>query len=383
MGIKALLPLVLILGMASHLEAQFGSPMPVVYQSLPTGDIWFPMQGFSWTDQGQQWKVSLVHKVDPKTGETTCSEGLVTAPGGEIQSLMLEDPLSSCVGEEMTGSFSSPPQWNEPWSNDGPGYGRAIYLGEVERIGSWRVMRVLWHISGLSGPPPLPFVLVVQHVRTGKWLSCASAVDYPPTPDRGNVMRLELNPEGDLSILWWNRFSRGTSVLRGWRFKGTGDVIVSTDVPRKFALFTHSGAVSTCADTPEAAKHFGFLEAAWAIKFWNDNGGIAQSLVPSSRKLFNQDDMDDAPLLPFPGSVRFWWTEEIYLVPWGKKPRRVKRLEALPLLRSRKWNVVLFRKGNKVLGERLVERSPQTPSLLLPPQQDPQITSLSPPIDIK
>ncbi len=300
--------------------------------------------------------------------ERTDTSGKVTDPSGCVQSLRVGNPLTLRLGQETTGSFSSPPKWSEPWCCDWPGTGRPMHLAEEAEVGSWLVYRVIWHVGGLSGPPPMPFVLVAQHRESKAWTACANAVNYPPTPDRANLMRADLDNQGRLIVRWWNWESRNTSALHGWRFDFQNGAVSMTPVAPVFALNTRNGAVASFSSTNSEARHLGFQEVGWFLAAWDSMGGTARAFAESPRRLVTKEDKHGAPILPKPGDQTFEWAGEIYLVPRSGDPRKVPLKEALQLLQKRKWTVVLFhRRGQSPLAMRLAEHHRDFPHCTPPP----------------
>ncbi len=379
--------------------AQFGKPMEVRYQLLPRTDkAESPWLGeVQWKAEGQVWRVVLQwtkgwpiagrqETFDESEGHYALQGVWVHAPDGRRQMAFLDAEGKYGLGRELNGAFADPMDWRLPWwpwefsgSLRGafghkllrrvpevawkPEYGcRWIYPGEQAVVGSWRIMRILWHVGGMSGPPPMPYVLVVEHQPSGAWCALGHVVGYPDTPDRGDVMRVEGGPDDTLLVRQWGLESRNVGALSGWRFAFQDGQVRRQALSSRYALYTRNGAVATFADTPKEAIHFGYQEVAWHLQSWNAQGGTARAFAPSPRRYLTPTDREGAPQLPVPGERRFQWAGELYVVPRIGKPSRRKLSEVLLMLRSGRWDVVLFRRPDgTMLGQRLVEHSRDLP----------------------
>lgn len=336
----------------SPLRAQFGAPLEVTFKQLPTGELWFPMQGFQWRTEAGAW---IVDFEDAPEGSATKPTIRITDPSGRV-AFAEEDPDAHFIlWDEMTGSFSRPPSGPEPWTGGCPGMGREIYLGEQATLGDWQVYRVLWHVGGLSGPSPMPFVLVVLHCRTGHWRAFASALSYPPAPTRGDIQQVAEDGRV-LRVSWWLAHTPNISRLRGWHVSADTDGLSASPFAPAYALSTRNGGVAALGRTPQEALRRGYLEAAWPLERWNARGGVAHASAPSPRRLVSEEDAFGAPLLPEPGSRRFIWAKDLFVVPWKGKPSHKPLMEALAMLATGSWGVVLFPCGqDAALGARLIE----------------------------
>jgi len=358
MGFRSLF----LLLMTSGLMAQVGKPMPVSYQPQRRGEAFGSMAEVTWEQEGKPWKAEFTY---PKGWEgmeawwekrkaTPALQGRVTSPEGLAQTIDLDPDAVGRIAQEANAACSGSVAWREPhFTGEGS---KAIYFGEGAEIGPWRLMRILWHVGGWSGPPPMPFVLVIQHRESGRWIAQGSAFNYPPVADRGDAMRVHLDAQGALAVEWWNMEERNVEALRAWRFTSREGRIERDWLPVRYALYTRTGAAATLADSPGEALHFGYQEVAWALDSWNRLGGLARAFADSPRRFVIKEDLEGAPMLPRLGSQSFQWAAEIYLVPWNGKPERLSLPKALARLKVGRWDVVLFRNGQgPAQARRLVE----------------------------
>jgi len=339
----------------TFLRAQIGSPLDVTYKEIPTGEDWFPMKGFQWKTEAGTWTAEFDFQPAHAGSNRSRSTIRVTDPEGASDGV-IEDPLAKgVIWEEMTGSFSDPPKWTNPWICSSPGMGREVFLGEQKAVGDWQVFRILWHVAGASGPPPMPFVLVVANRKSGRWVSLASALEYPPTPDRGDIM--SVRAEGDaLRVSWWYAFTPNVYELKGWAFTSGTEGVSYSALPRSYSLFTWNGSVTSLGSSPAEAIRKGWLEVVWPLKRWNSTGGVGVATDPSPRRLTNEDDALGAPIIPAPGSRKFVWARDMFVVPRKGKAKHVALEQALSYLNTGRWGVVLFPLANgPALASRLVE----------------------------
>lgn len=339
----------------SFLIAQIGSPLEVTFKELPTGEDWFPMKGFQWKTESGIWTAEFDFQPGPAGTKGPNSTIRIADPGG-ASARVIEDPRArAAIWDEMTGSFGDPPKWTDPWIRSSPGMGREVFLGEQKAIGDWQVFRILWHVGGLSGPPPMPFVVVVANRKSGRWVSLASALEYPPAPDRGDIMNISADGEA-LRISWWYAFTPNVYQLKGWTFTSGAEGVSYTALPRFYSLFTWNGSVTSLGTSPDEAIRKGYLEVAWSLKRWDSCGGVAVASKASPRKLTNKDDAFGAPIIPEPGTRRFVWAKDIFVVPRKGKGKHVALDQALSNLNSGRWGVVLFPlPDGPALASRLLE----------------------------
>lgn len=343
------------------LQAQFGSPLEVTFRQLPKGDDGFPMKGFQWKTEAGMWVAEFDEIQDDAKGKGPFPSIRITDPSGTTSLVAQDSSARPAIWDDLTGSFSNPPKWTEPWICPWPGSGREVFLGEQSTPGPWQVFRILWHVGGLSGPPPLPFVLVVRHRESGHWAAFAAALEYPPTPARGDVMSVAVEGEA-LDVSWWQANSPNVYQLKGWKLMDGIGGISCADFPPMFSLYTRNGSVASLGRTPAEAIRKGYLEVVWSLKRWDGRGGIGTASETSPRKLLSDEDAFGAPILPQLGSRRFVWAKNLFVVPWKGKPRHMVLENALSVLKTGHWGVVLFPlPDGHALAERLIEYPPTSP----------------------
>jgi hypothetical protein len=313
-----------------------------------------------WGEQKDRWVASFTFPTGWKASEHwKGSEPKillnVTAPDSQQQQTPLKFNQVSYAFEEVNAEFVGDVDWQKP-EFSGPGL-RDLHYGERTELGTWVLWRVIWRVGGLSGDPPMHFLMVVQDKGTGRWLVQMAHFQYPPSPDGSNAMNAVVDDDQSLTVSWWNYHGRNTAVVDGWRFKTTsqGDIRREALKP-KYSLYTRTGRVASFADTPEVARHLGYQEVAWALRSWDSNGGIAEAFAPSPRRFLSEEDRHGAPILPTIGQHHFQWAAELYILPWARKPKRLPLAQALQLLKQGRWDVVIFpRWGQGLLAMRLVE----------------------------
>lgn len=350
------------------LEAQIGRPVPVHYDVVGTADpsTLGSIKRIVWGNPGDQWSASFGFPrgwVDSErwAGPKPSLHLDVLAPDGGAQRISLPFDRHRYALEDVNGEFIGSVKWGSPHMTS-PGL-HDVHYAEQAVFGDWEVRRVIWRVGGCSGNPPMYFLLVVRHLRTGQWVVCQDEFQYPPAPDGGEPMRATTQADGSLGISFWNYEGRNSAIFSGWTFSSDsgGEVRCKRDKPR-YCLYTRTGAVATLADTPREAIHSGYQEVAWHVASWDGNGGVARAFSSSPRRPAMEDDRAGAPILPREGRLRFLWAAEIYVVPWRGKPMRMKLAEALALTRKGRWDVVLFQlSGNRALAQRLVEHKRDFP----------------------
>lgn len=344
---------------SSTLKAQIGPPVEVTYKKHEIGEFEFQLDQISFKTDSGNWVLEFSRPQSNKPLPGVVGKIQLTDPEGNTGVVHQDPKALGIIWDELTWSFSSPPHWTKPWVCSFPGSGQDLYLCEQQRLGDWQVFRVLWHIGGLSGPPPMPFIFVALHRESGKWWAFASGMDYPPTPSRGNAMNLS-EDDGGILITWWQAHTPNVHQLRGTKLTFKMGEIAAWTCPTRYSLFTNNGAVSSLASTPREAARRGWLEAAWRLKKMNERGGVAMAEAPSPRVLVSPEDAEGAPILPAPGSRSFVWARELFVVPWVGKSRKLPLRDALDCLKRGRWGVVLFPLGGKsALAGRVIEFPPK------------------------
>jgi len=350
---------------APQLFAQIGLPLPVEYRCAHKGDELGSIQGITWGEEKDRWRADFHFPEgwfasEFWKGAWPHIELEITASDGAHQRTKLDLRRFEYHFEELNGEFNELMSWQKPyWVGEGS---RDIYYAEKTDLGPWRVQRVIWRVGGCSGNPPMLFLMVVQHQPTGLWSFQLAEFSHPPVADRGDAMRLHLSAEDVLEVSWWNAATRNTAVMEGWRFALEKGSLVLRDLPRSYRLDTRNGAVTAKADSPAEALHLGYQEVAWALDSSDQRGGVARAYAESPRRFETDGDRYKAPLLPSPGTMTFRWAAELYVVPWQARPLRLPLAKALPLLKTGRWDVVLFRNAKgTVLAMRLVEHHQDFP----------------------
>ncbi|BDU74171.1 hypothetical protein [Mesoterricola silvestris] len=350
------------------LDAQIGKPVPVQYDALGTVEPFDPgsIKRIAWGNPGEEWSATFSFPQgwvasEFWKGPPPAVNLEVKAPDGGAQVMALPFRHYGYAFEGVNGEFIGKVKWEMPHMTF-PGL-HDLYYAEQATFGPWEVGRVIWRVGGCSGNPPMLFLLIVRNRESGRWRVCQDEFQYPPAPDGGDPMRARVHEDGSLGVTLWNYHGRNSAIISGWTFHARpgGEIRCEATKPR-FCLFTRTGSVATLADTPREAIHIGYQEAAWHLESWNAKGGKARAFAPSPRQLLTEDARYGAPILPQPGTRRFLWAAELYVVPWKGKPAWMKLPEAQALLKTGRWDVVLFPLGEgKALCQRLVEHRRDLP----------------------
>lgn len=312
------------------------------------------LQELRWSIGDAPWRAefrwTFPNPAQPPESEPSVQSLAILGPDGGSQVFTQDLGLLACMYGGPDDGAGEKPLYDYLGPNP-------IFPAETISAPDWRVTRVTWaQVAG--GNPPIPFLIVAEHLPSKRWIAQLMVGWNMPQPDRGSPIRISFPDSNQVRIEWWDRAGRRLSQLRSKSILWDGKQLSSISHPNRYSLYTRTGAVSTLGDTAQEAIHAGFQEVSWFIEAQAGTGGLARAFANSPRTLVDFDDRIGAPLLPTRGAqVHFVWSKDVYLVPWGQSARRVTYPEASKLAKSGGWEVVLFpRKGAPALATRLIQR---------------------------
>ena len=305
------------------------------------------LRSIAWTDDGLKWKLRFEYV---RSGENPgpLRRISIVGPGGVSQEVHLVDFVDDTVNGAMLEVT--------------PGTRQTLPLGIkrtfdhpfclVWETPTWRIYRVLWLIGGVSGPPPVPMVVVAQDRASGRWTAWGTAIDTHAADVQG-IDALE----GDrVQVWWWELVSLETMRRRSWIVERRDGEPYFSDGPVPYMFWTWNGSPRTFGATPQEARQLGRLEVAWRVETTTPTGGVAIARGESPRHFDGSEWLHDGLLVPHSGDRHeFHWQAQVSVVPARGRIRWVSRQEARALAAKGGWDVVLYRRGHEVRGEWLVE----------------------------
>ncbi len=347
-----ILPLILAAYVAS--TQQTARPVVRAVEIAPDiqrrGGYELEIESIVWMDDGVRWQLGFDY-ADSGDDFRLLHGVTVVGLGGERRAVHLVrfeyDSLNGVMLEVAPGKLQLMPL----------GIKRAFDhpFCRVWETPTWRVYRVLWRIGGVSGPPPVPMIVIALDRTTGRWTAWGTSIEEHAADGR-DVQGVD-GLDGDrVQIWWWDWVSSHTMRRRSWIVERSDGIPRFSDGPARFMFWTWNGSPRTFGATAREAGQLGRLEVAWKVEATKATGGVATARDDSPRHIDSRNDLADGLLLPHDDQrLEFRWQAQVRVVPARGTAYWVSHEEAQALARNGGWDVVLYRRGDEVRAEWLVQ----------------------------